>query len=175
MLLFLRQMFMMLVCVRVVHLYCSAQWSMFNMEKHYRNKIIIIIIIIIYSSYKGSRILSSEMIFSMILFCQQVSKVDCGYLQMGTSVCIASVSVQLYDQWLKVSIVKDFEAKVTVNGVDKTGQLPATVSTGGCEISAEKSDLFTYTISIPQMNMLLSVRVGEFLSVSMIINSTVSS
>ena len=30
------------VCVCVVHLYCSAQLSMFNMEKHYRNKIIII-------------------------------------------------------------------------------------------------------------------------------------
>ena len=63
MLLFLRQLFMMrmhvCVCVRacirvcvracvcVVHLYCSAQLSMFDMEKHYRNKIIIIIIIII--------------------------------------------------------------------------------------------------------------------------------
>ena len=29
----------------VVHLYCSVQLSMFNMEKRYRNKIIIIIII----------------------------------------------------------------------------------------------------------------------------------
>ena len=28
------------VCVCVVHLYCSAQLSMFNMEKRYRNKII---------------------------------------------------------------------------------------------------------------------------------------
>ena len=34
------------VCVCVVHLYFSAQLSMFNMEKGYRNKIIIIIIII---------------------------------------------------------------------------------------------------------------------------------
>ena len=35
------------VCVYVVvHWHCSAQLSMFNMEKHYRNKIIIIIIII---------------------------------------------------------------------------------------------------------------------------------
>ena len=33
------------VCVCVVHLYCLAQLSMFNVEKHYRNKIIIIIII----------------------------------------------------------------------------------------------------------------------------------
>ena len=32
-------------CVRVVHLYCSAQMTMLNMEKRYRNKIIIIIII----------------------------------------------------------------------------------------------------------------------------------
>ena len=32
----------MSVCV--VHLYCSAQLSMFNMEKRYGNKIIIIII-----------------------------------------------------------------------------------------------------------------------------------
>ena len=35
------------VCVCVVaigHWHCSAQLSMFNMEKHYRNKIIIIII-----------------------------------------------------------------------------------------------------------------------------------
>ena len=51
------QMFLMRVCVRarfcvcvcvcvcVVHWHCSAQLSMFNMEKHYRNKIIIIIII----------------------------------------------------------------------------------------------------------------------------------
>ena len=34
-------------CVRacvVVHWHCSAQLSMFNMEKRYRNKIIIIII-----------------------------------------------------------------------------------------------------------------------------------
>ena len=34
------------VCVRVVHLYCSAQLSMFNKEERYRNKIIIIIITI---------------------------------------------------------------------------------------------------------------------------------
>ena len=32
------------VCMCVVHLYCSAQLSMFDMEKRYRNKIIIIII-----------------------------------------------------------------------------------------------------------------------------------
>ena len=30
------------VCVCVVHLHCSVQLSMFNMEKRYRNKIIII-------------------------------------------------------------------------------------------------------------------------------------
>ena len=30
----------------VVHLYCSVQLSMFNLEKHYRNKIINIIITI---------------------------------------------------------------------------------------------------------------------------------
>ena len=47
MLLFLRQLFMMHVCVCVcvvvviVHWHCSAQLSMFNMEKRYRNKIII--------------------------------------------------------------------------------------------------------------------------------------
>ena len=35
-----------MVCV-CKHLHCSAQLSMFNMEKRYRNKIIIIIIIII--------------------------------------------------------------------------------------------------------------------------------
>ena len=34
------------MCVCVVHLYCSAQLSMFNMEKHYRNKIIIVVVII---------------------------------------------------------------------------------------------------------------------------------
>ena len=50
MLLFLRLMFMMCVCVCecgcavvVVHWHCSAQLSMFNMKKCYRNKIIIII------------------------------------------------------------------------------------------------------------------------------------
>ena len=35
--------------VCVIHWHCSAQLSMFNMEKRYRNKIIIIIIIIISS------------------------------------------------------------------------------------------------------------------------------
>ena len=39
-----------LCCARarvcVIHWHCSAQLSMFNMEKRYRNKIIIIIIII---------------------------------------------------------------------------------------------------------------------------------
>ena len=54
MLLFLRQMFMMHVCecvcvcffvvVVIVRWHCSAQLSMFNMEKRYGNKIIIIII-----------------------------------------------------------------------------------------------------------------------------------
>ena len=34
------------VCVCVVHWHCTAQLSMFNMEKRFRNKIIIIIIII---------------------------------------------------------------------------------------------------------------------------------
>ena len=36
----------MSACMRAFHLYCSAQLNMFNMEKRYRNKIIIIIIII---------------------------------------------------------------------------------------------------------------------------------
>ena len=35
------------VCVCVVHWHCTAQLSMFNMEKRFRNKITIIIIIII--------------------------------------------------------------------------------------------------------------------------------
>ena len=35
------------VCLCVVHWHCTAQLSMFNMEKRLRNKIIIIIIIII--------------------------------------------------------------------------------------------------------------------------------
>ena len=39
----------MYVCVCVVHWHCTAQLSMFNMEKRFRNKIIIIIIIIIIS------------------------------------------------------------------------------------------------------------------------------
>ena len=37
--------------VCVIHWHCSAQLSMFNMEKRYRNKIIIIIIIIIIKGY----------------------------------------------------------------------------------------------------------------------------
>ena len=46
MLLFLRQFMIHMcvcvcVCVVVVHWHCSAQLSMFNMEKRYRNKIII--------------------------------------------------------------------------------------------------------------------------------------
>ena len=36
------------VCVCVFHLHCSAQLNMFNMEKCYRNKIIIIIIKTVY-------------------------------------------------------------------------------------------------------------------------------
>ena len=50
MLLFFRQMFLtracvcVCVCVCVVHWHCTAQLSMFNMEKRFRNKIIIIII-----------------------------------------------------------------------------------------------------------------------------------
>ena len=43
-------------CVCVVHWHCTAQLSMFNMEKRFRNKIIIIIIIII----KGHRIERKE-------------------------------------------------------------------------------------------------------------------
>ena len=39
------------VCVCVVHWHCTAQLSMFNMEKRFRNKIIIIIII--YSEEQG--------------------------------------------------------------------------------------------------------------------------
>ena len=43
-----RQMFMLCARARarvcVIHWHCSAQLSMFNMEKRYRNKIIIIII-----------------------------------------------------------------------------------------------------------------------------------
>ena len=64
MLLFLRQLFMLrvcvcvcvrvCVCVCVVHWHCSAQLSMFNMEKRYRNKIIIIIIITLLSSLQST-------------------------------------------------------------------------------------------------------------------------
>ena len=43
MLLFFRQMrARACICVCVVHWHCTAQLSMFNMEKRYRNKIIII-------------------------------------------------------------------------------------------------------------------------------------
>ena len=35
--------FVVVVVVVIVHWHCSAQLSMFNMEKRYRNKIIIII------------------------------------------------------------------------------------------------------------------------------------
>ena len=48
MLLFFCQMFLtcararVCVCVCVVHWHCTAQLSMFNMEKRFRNKIIII-------------------------------------------------------------------------------------------------------------------------------------
>ena len=52
MLLFFRQMFLpraparacVRACVCVVHWHCTAQLSMFNMEKRFRNKTIIIII-----------------------------------------------------------------------------------------------------------------------------------
>ena len=55
MLLFFRPMFLtrararvcVCVCVCVVHWHCTAQLSMFNMEKRFRNKIILFIIIII--------------------------------------------------------------------------------------------------------------------------------
>ena len=40
-------------CVVIVHCHCSAQLSMFNMEKRYTNKIIIIIIIIIVALAAG--------------------------------------------------------------------------------------------------------------------------
>ena len=49
MLLFLHHVYDVCVCVFIVvvvvivHWHCSAQLSMFNMEKHYRNKIITII------------------------------------------------------------------------------------------------------------------------------------
>ena len=45
------------VCVVVVHWHCSAQLSMFNMEKRYRNKIIIIIIIIMAEIFEGSTLI----------------------------------------------------------------------------------------------------------------------
>ena len=47
MLLFFRQMFLTRsrVCVCVVHWHCTVQLSMFNMEKRFRNNIIIIIMI----------------------------------------------------------------------------------------------------------------------------------
>ena len=44
------------MCVCVVHWHCTAQLSMFNMKKRYRNKIIIIIIIIGYSGLLTSAI-----------------------------------------------------------------------------------------------------------------------
>ena len=48
------------VCVCVVHWHCTAQLSMFNMEKRFRNKIIIIIII-------------------CLVQCETCSSVQCGY------------------------------------------------------------------------------------------------
>ena len=44
------------VCVCVVHSLCSAQMSMFNMEKRCRNKIIIIIIIMTSVRWGGAHI-----------------------------------------------------------------------------------------------------------------------
>ena len=45
--LFLCQMFIIHMCFTFLHLYCSAQLNMSNMEKCYRNKIIDIVIIIL--------------------------------------------------------------------------------------------------------------------------------
>ena len=42
------------VCVVIVHWHCSARLSMFNMEKRYRNKIIIIIILL--NGYRRRRV-----------------------------------------------------------------------------------------------------------------------
>ena len=61
MLLFFRQMFLTRarVYVCVVHWHCTAQLSMFNMEKRFRNKIIIIIIV-----YSGMFLLLSVEVMS---------------------------------------------------------------------------------------------------------------
>ena len=58
MLLFFRQMFLTRarVSVCVVHWHCTAQLSMFNMEKRFRNKIIIIIILRIAKSLRPTQV-----------------------------------------------------------------------------------------------------------------------
>ena len=49
-----------MVCV-FKHLYCSAQLSMSNMEKSYRNKIIIIIIICHRTNFNPNRFINFDM------------------------------------------------------------------------------------------------------------------
>ena len=51
----------MRVCVCVVHWHCTAQLSMFNMEKRFRNKIIIIIII--YAKLDASACIFGHLLF----------------------------------------------------------------------------------------------------------------
>ena len=67
----------MCVCVVIVHWHCSAQLSMFDMEKRYRNKIIIIITLFFYCELlKQEGLLQTEVLwfafdFLPRLFCLQ--------------------------------------------------------------------------------------------------------
>ena len=99
---------------------------------------------------------------------------DCPHPK-SSEACIASVLVSLYDKSVSVYSPSPRTAKVSVNGEarDASGKLSVDVS--GCQVTVVKSNPWTFTITVPQMNLDMSITsgMGQYLSVTMAIDSQV--
>ena len=105
---------------------------------------------------------------------KQINEVDCPHPR-SSEVCIASVLVSLYDQSISVYTPTSRGAEVLVNGAKRDASRLLSVSVSGCQVTVVRSNPWTFTISVPQMNLDMSVAfgMGQYLSVTMAIDSQV--
>lgn len=113
---------------------------------------------------------TSFYLLRVLNFSVQASQVACAPPQ-SSEPCVASVTVSLYNQTLTVSSPQPRQSEIRVNGQVKAVSRQVSVSTGGCEMTIVKSNPWTYTITVPLFDLLMSVNVGQYLTVTMAIDS----
>lgn len=116
---------------------------------------------------------STYYLFRVDAFSVKFTQVDCPAPRRSDP-CIQSVTVTLHDKSVLISCTSPRAANVRVNGwkVDASELVSAAV--GDCELSVVQSNPWTYTVEIPQMELVMSVNIFQYLMVTLSINTGIS-